>query len=131
MTDYYLMKRILAILTAGIMALLSFNSCEMAVSEFDIKSCEAYLTCYYAGGKPPAIQQRSYEIEGRLRDKDIEDIFYDLSSNVAPGFMSARLEVDFFDWMDNYDYTRAYEFWWETTDLISGDGYYAWEEIID
>lgn len=125
------MKRLLGILAAGMLALLSFNSCEMEGSEFDVKTCEAYLTCFYAGGIPPATQQKSYEIEGRLHDRDIEDIFYDLSSGVAPGFISATLEIDFYDWMDNYDYTRAYDFWWETTDLMSGDGYYAWEELID
>lgn len=125
------MKRLLTILTAGIIALLSFSSCEMMDSEFDSTTCEAYLTCYYAGGIPPALQQKSYELEGRLHDKDVEDIFYDLSSAVAPGFVSASLEIDFYDWMDNYEYTRAYDFWWESTDLMSGDGYYAWEERLE
>jgi len=125
------MKKLLTILTAGIMALLSFTSCEIAGSEFDIQSYNAYLTCYYAGGIPPEMQQKSDDIEGRLRDKDIEDLFYELSSNVTPGFISATLEIDFFDWMDNYEYTRAYDFWWETTNHMSGDGYYAWEEITD
>lgn len=122
------MKRLLSILTAGIMALLSFNSCEMIDSEFNNTSCEAYLTCFYAGGLPTASTQQAYELEGRLRDRDIEAIFSELSSNVQPGFMSAVLEIDFFDWIGNYDYTRAYDFWWEPEDLMSGKGYYAWDE---
>lgn len=113
------------------MALLSFTSCEMAGSEFDSTSCEAYLTCFYAGGLPPVVLQNRYELNGRLHDKDIEDIFYELSSKADPGFISASLELDFYDWMDNYEFTRAYDFWWETTDLMSGDGYYAWEERLE
>ena len=119
------------ILTAGIMALLSFNSCEMIDSEFDDKSCDAFLTCFYAGGLPSASAQQTYEIEGRLRDRDIEAIFDELSSGVPVGFMSAVLEIDFYDWIGNYTYTRAYDFWWEAEDLMSGEGYYAWDERLD
>ena len=119
------------ILTAGIMALLSFNSCEMIDSEFDDKNCDAFLTCFYAGGLPSASAQQTYEIEGRLRDRDIEAIFDELSSGVPAGFMSAVLEIDFYDWIGNYNYTRAYDFWWEAEDLMSGEGYYAWDERLD
>ena len=119
------------ILTAGIMALLSFNSCEMIDSEFDDKSCDAFLTCFYAGGLPSASAQQTYEIEGRLRDRDIEAIFDELSSGVPAGFMAAVLEIDFYDWIGNYNYTRAYDFWWEAEDLMSGEGYYAWDERLD
>ena len=122
------MRNILTIMTAGIIALLSFNSCEAISSEFDQTSCTAYLTCYYAGGLPSARSNQTYEIDGPLRDKDIEDIFHDLCGVVQPGFISAILEIDFYDWMDNYDYTEAYDFWWETTDTASGDGYYAWDK---
>ena len=122
------MKKLFAILTAGIMALLSFNSCEMLDSEFDNTSCEVFLTCFYAGGLPTASVQQVYDLEGRLRDKDIEAIFHELSSEVQQGFMSAVMEIDFYDWMGSYDYTRAYDFWWESVDLMTGDGYYAWAE---
>ena len=100
----------------------------MLDSEFDNTSCEAFLTCFYAGGLPTASVQQIYELDGKLRDKDIEAIFYELSADVQPGFMSAVMEIDFYDWMGNYDYTRAYDFWWEVEDLMSADGYYAWEE---
>lgn len=125
------MKNIPAIMAACLIALLSLNSCEMMDSEFDTSSCDAYLTCYYAGGLPSASAQKSYEIDRRLTDEDIETIFYELCSMVQPGFISATLEIDFFDWMDNYDYTRAYDFWWESTDIISGEGYYAWDERLE
>ena len=81
------MKKLFAILTAGILALLSFNSCEMLDSEFDNTSCEAFLTCFYAGGLPTVSAQQAYELDGKLRDKDIEAIFYELSSGVQPGFI--------------------------------------------
>lgn len=125
-----IMKNILTIMTAGIIALLSFNSCDYH-SEFDQVSCEAYLTCFYAGGMPSCSAQGSYELDGPLMDRDIEAIFYELSDNVQPGFISAVLEIDYFDWMDNYDYTEAYDFWWETSDIMSGEGYYAWDERMD
>lgn len=125
------MKNILTILTAGLIALLSLNSCEVMHGEFDQTSCDAYLTCFYAGGMPSASSQQTYEIERYLSDRDIEDIFYELSSMVQPGFISAVLEIDYYDWMDNYDYTEVYDFWWETTDMLSGDGYYAWEERME
>lgn len=125
------MKKLLAILTAGIMALLSFTSCEMLDSEFDNTSCEAFLTCFYAGGLPSASSQQSYDLAGRLNDDDIEAIFYELSSVVQPGFISAILEIDFYDWIGNYDYTRVYDFWWESEDLMAGKGFYAWDERLE
>lgn len=125
------MKNFLTILTAGIISLLSLNSCDSIHSEFDQVSCEAYLTCFYAGGIPSFSAQKSYEIDGPLRDNDIEAIFYELSEDVQPGFISAVLEIDFFDWMDNYDHTKVYDFWWESSDIMSGDGYYAWDERME
>lgn len=125
------MNRLLTILTAGIIALLSLNSCDVIHSEFDNTSCTAYLTCFYAGGMPSSGAQKSYDLDGPLRDSDIEGIFYELSSMVQPGFISASLEIDFFDWMDNYDYTKAYDFWWESSGILSGDGYYAWDERLE
>ena len=126
-----IMKNILKIMTAGVIALLSLNSCDVMYSEFDTSSCEAYLTCFYAGGMPSACAQKAYELDSPLRDRDIEAIFYELSAMVQPGFVSATLEIDFFDWMDNYDYTKAYDFWWESTDIMSGEGYYAWDERME
>lgn len=125
------MKRFLLFVTACMTALLSLSSCDVIVSEFDETRCEAYLTCFYAGGMPTASAQKTFELYGHLSDRDIEDIFYELSSVVQPGFVSATLEIDFYDWMDNYDYTRAYDFWWEPTDMMSGDGYYAWDERLE
>jgi len=124
------MKNILTIMTAGIIALLSLNSCDYH-DEFDQVSIEAYLTCFYAGGIPSCSTQESYELDRPLMDRDIEDIFYELSNDVQPGFISATLEIDYFDWMDNYDYTEVYDFWWEASDIMSGEGYYAWDERTD
>ena len=64
-----------------------------------------------------------------LSDRDIEDIFYELSEMVRPGFSSATLEIDIYDNFDNYKKTRVFDFWWEVTDIITGDGYYAWDEV--
>lgn len=125
------MRRFLLFVTACMTALLSLSSCDVIVSEFDETRCEAYLTCFYAGGMPTASAHNTYDLDGHLSDRDIEDIFYELSSVVQPGFVSATLEIDFYDWMDNYDYTRAYDFWWEPTDMMSGDGYYAWDERLE
>ncbi len=118
-------------MTAGILILLSFNSCEMIHNEFDASSCDANLTCLYAGGLPSASVHQTYELDGPLRDDDIEDIFFDLCSMVQAGFTDAVLEINFYDWMDNYTHTSVYDFWWETTDFISGDGYYAWDDRLE
>ena len=73
----------------------------------------------------------SFGRDGHLTDREIEDIFLILSESAQRGFTSARLVIDFYDWLDNYDYTRAYDFWWEYTNIHTGDGYYAWDEVRD
>ena len=115
---------------AGLIALLACFSCTFD-SEFDTRTCDAFLSCFYAGGIPTATVEDSFVIEGVLTDREIEEIFYILSDKVHPGFTSARLEIDFYDWLDTYDYTRIYEFWWEYTNIHTGDGYYAWDEVRD
>ncbi len=125
------MRKFLTIVTAGIIALLSLNSCDVVYGEFDATSCDVRLTCYYAGGLPAASAMQTYELDGPLRDRDIEDIFNELSSMVQPGFTNAVMDIDFYDWMDNYTFSSSYEFWWEVTDEFSGDGFYAWDEILD
>ncbi|MBQ2965887.1 MAG: hypothetical protein IJE11_02585 [Bacteroidales bacterium] len=124
------MKRLLIILTAGLTALLSFNSCEISRNEFDASSIDAYLTVYYAGGISPVTVQGRYDLDyPRLSDREVESIFYDLSGLVQPGFLEATLEVEYFDWMDNYIGIDVFEFWWETYDMYTGDGAYLWEEV--
>ncbi len=118
-------------MAAGIVALLSLNSCDVIYGEFDANRCDVYLKCHYAGGLPSSSAQQSYDIDGPLKDKDIEDIFQELSSMVQPGFTDAVMEINFYDWMDNYTHTSLYDFWWKVTDDISGDGYYAWEERLE
>ena len=115
-------------LAAGLLALLACFSCSLD-SEFDTRTCDAFLTCYYAGGMPSITVEDSFVIEGHLTDREIEDIFLILSESAHRGFTSARLVIDFYDWLDNYDYTRAYDFWWEYTNIHTGDGYYAWDEV--
>ena len=117
-------------IAAGLIALLACLSCSMD-SEFNTRTCDAFLSCYYAGGMPSITTQDSFVIEGPITDREIEEIFYILSEHVKPGFTSARLRIDFYDWLDNYDYTRAYDFWWEYTNIHTGDGYYAWDEVRD
>ena len=124
------MKKLLSIITAGIISLLCITSCEYH-SDFDSRSCDAFLTCDYAGGLPSVTAEDSFILEGPMTDRDVEDIFYMLSEAVRPGFTEARLTIDFYDWMDSYDYTRVYDFWWVTEDSYTGDGYYAWDEIFD
>lgn len=124
------MKRLLTILTAGLTILLSSNSCEISRNEFDASVIDAYLTVYYAGGLLPATVQGSYDIDyPRLSEREVEAIFYDLSDLVQPGFLEATLEVEYFDWMDNYIGIEVYEFWWEIFDMYTGDGAYLWEEV--
>ncbi len=125
------MRKFLTLVTAGVIALLSLNSCEMMTSDFDATSCDASLTCFYAGGLPSDSAIETYGLDGPLRDRDIEEIFYELSEDVDPGFIEAVLEINFYDWMDNYTHTAVYYFWWVTTDVISGDGYYAWDERLE
>lgn len=115
-------------LAAGLLALLACLSCS-ADGEFNTRTCDAFLTCYYAGGIPTVTVDDSFVIEGPLRDSDVEEIFLFMSEGVQRGFTSARLVIDFYDWLDNYDYTRLYDFWWEYTNINTGDGYYAWEEV--
>lgn len=117
-------------MTAGIIALLSFNSCEITRNEFDVSSIDAYLTVYYAGGLHPTTVQGRYDLDNPyLSDREIESIFYDLSYHVTPGFLEARLEIEYFDWMDKYIGLEVYDFWWETYDIHSGDGAYVWERV--
>lgn len=116
-------------ISAGLIALLSLNSCNLR-NEFDSTTCVAYLTCNYAGGLPSVNTYNSFTITGPLHDSDVKDIFNSLSEMILPGFVTATLEIDFYDWMNNYDYTRRFEFWWEPTDPISGQGYYAWDEFF-
>ncbi len=118
-------------MAAVISAMLSFNSCNAEMGIFNETTCKANLTCYYAGGLPSASSHQVYELDKRLSDKQIEDIFFELCSVVQPGFTTAVLELNFYDWMDNYKYTSVYDFWWETTNPNSGDGYYAWDERME
>jgi len=124
------MKRILSIITAGLIALLSFNSCEFQ-SEFAKTTYDAFLTCNYAGGLPPVTVFRSYETDMELQERDIEEMFYAMTEMIKPGFVSATLTLDKYDWMGNYELTRVFEFWWETTNPVTGDGYYAWDEFFE
>ena len=118
-------------LTAGLLALLSMTSCGNIDSDFDEKSCEAFLTCYYAGGFEAEMSEETYHIKGYLSNKEIEDIFYDLIEEVTPGFYAALLEIDFYNWMDDFSHTDVYDFWWEPTNDLTGEGYYAWDERDD
>ena len=124
------MKALLKIrnLAAGLIALLACFSCSLD-GEFNTRTCDAFLTCYYAGGIPTVTAEDSFVIEGTLTGNDVEEIFLFLSEGVQRGFTSARLVIDFYDWLDNYDYTKSYDFWWEYTDINTGDGFYAWDEV--
>lgn len=123
------MKRIITLLAAGLIAMTAFSSCEINIGTSQEVSIDAYLTVYYAGGLPEASVQGRYDLpSSHLSERDIEDIFYDLSSVLQPGFTDAVLDIDFYDWMDSYKYTRTFDFWWEYYDYVTGDGYYAWQE---
>ena len=123
-----LFSNITIILTAGLLALLSLSSCSNLTTDFDERSCEAFLTAYYAGGFEAETSHRSYQIDSYLSDKEIEEMFYDLIEDVTPGFYAAFLELDFYDWMDDFTHTEIYDFWWEPTNDLTGAGYYAWDE---
>lgn len=114
---------------AGAVALMSLCSCEINIGIHNEVSIDAYLTAYYAGGLPSPTTQGRYELRSEhLSNRQIEDIFYELSSTMQPGFTDAVLEIEFFDWKDNFIYMRTFDFWWEYEDYITGKGYYAWQE---
>lgn len=125
------MKRLMTFISAGIIALLSFTSCHIEWVD-DSGSIEASLTCYYAGGMPAATAFQTYDLHDTdLSDREIEDVFYELSEVVRPGFSEAMLEINIYDSRDHYRETRLFEFWWETTNIFTGDGFYAWEEVFE
>ena len=64
-------------LTAGLIALLSMTSCGNIDSDFDERTCEAFLTCYYAGGFESEMSNKTYHIKGYLSNREIEGIFYE------------------------------------------------------
>ena len=122
------MKRFITILSAGIISLLSFSSCDFEWAD-DSGSAEATLTCYYAGGLPSASTHLTYELtDTHLSNHEIEDIFLELSEVVRPGFIDAVLEIHIYDSYDHYKKTRIFDFWWEI-DPNTGEGYYAYEEV--
>lgn len=123
------MRRLYALILAGTAALLSLCSCEINIGSVQDCSIDAYLTAYYAGGLPSVTSQGRYELRSeRLTDRQIEDIFYELSSTMQPGFTDAVLEIEFYDWLDNFKYMRTFDFWWEYYDYGIGDGHYLWAE---
>ncbi len=122
------MKRFITILSAGIIALLSFSSCDFEWAD-NSGTAEASLTCYYAGGLPSASAHQTYELnDTHLSNHEIEDIFLELSEVVRPGFIDAVLEIHIYDSYDHYKKTRTFDFWWKI-DPHTGEGYYAYEEI--
>ena len=122
------MKRFITIISAGIIALLSLNSCHIEWAD-DSGSAEAHLTCYYAGGLPTATASQEYDLhDTHLSDYEIEDIFLHLSDVVKPGFIDAVLEIHIYDSYDHFKKTRIFDFWWEI-DPLTGEGYYAWDEV--
>lgn len=122
------MKRFITIISAGIIALLSLNSCHIEWAD-DSGSAEAHLTCYYAGGLPTATAFQEYDLhDTHLSDYEIEDIFLHLSDVVKPGFIDAVLEIHIYDSYDHFKKTRIFDFWWEI-DPRTGEGYYAWDEV--
>ena len=129
------MKRILSIITAGLIALLSFSSCggiQYNNKEFIAASIDAYLTGYYAGGFQSETTQGRYDLRGSyLTDRDIEDIFKDLSRYLPETFYEADLEIIYYDWMDNPVDGRLFSFWWVMQDYETGRGFYDWEEVYD
>lgn len=122
------MKRFITIISAGILALLSFSSCEFEWVD-NSGTAEADLTCYYAGGLPSVNVHQTYDLyDTHISDREIEDMFLELSEVVRPGFIDAVLEIHIYDSYDHYKKTRIFDFWWEI-DPITGEGYYAWDEI--
>lgn len=123
------MRRLFALIMAGTAALMLLCSCEINIGTRHDVSIDAYLTAYYAGGLPSVTSQGTYDLHSeRITDRQIEELFYDLSRTMQPGYGEAVLEIEFYDWLDNYMYTRTFDFWWEYYDYATGDGYYAWEE---
>ena len=124
------MKRFITIISAGIIALLSLNSCDIDIHWNDNSgSVDATLTCYYAGNLPAVTADQTYKLDDTyLSDYEIEDIFLELSEVVRPGFIDAVLEIHIYDSYDHYKKTRIFDFWWEI-DPNTGEGYYAYEEV--
>lgn len=122
------MKRFITLISAGIIALLSLSSCHIQLGD-DTGTAEASLTCYYAGNLPVATAFNTYDLyDTHMSDREIEDIFLELSEVVRPGFIDAVLEINIYDCFDHFKRARVFEFWWEI-DPYTGEGYYAWDEI--
>lgn len=127
------MKKLFTMIAAGLLALLSFNSCGIHYNdEFEAASIDAYLTGYYAGGFHSETTQGRYDIEGHyLTDRDIEEIFRDLARMLPETFYEADLEIVYYDWMDNPVDERMFTFWWVMEDFNTGRGFYDWKEIYE
>lgn len=122
------MKRLITIISAGIIALLSFNSCSFEWID-DSGSAEALLTCRYAGNLPTVTAFQTYDLhDTNISDREIEDIFMQLCEVVAPGFIDAVLEIHIYDSNEHFKKTRVFDFWWEANPM-TGEGYYAWDEV--
>ena len=122
------MKRSITIISAGIIALLSLSSCKLEWAD-DSGSAEAVLTCRYAGNLPTATAFQTYDLDDiHISDREIEDIFLQLCEVVRAGFIDAVLEIHIYDNNEHFKKTRVFDFWWET-DPMTGEGYYAWDEI--
>ena len=124
------MKRFITIISAGIIALLSFSSCDIDIHWNDNSgSVDAALTCYYAGNLPAVTASQTYKLDDtHLSVYEIEDMFLHLSEVVKPGFIDADLEIHIYDSYDHFKKTRIFDFWWEI-DPRTGEGYYAWDEV--
>jgi len=119
-----IMKKFLVIIAIVSAAVLSLSSCSIDINIGDNLNTDAYLTAYYAGGLPDATSQGHYGFSSTyLSDRDVEDIFYDLSQVLRPGFTDAVLEVEFYNRRGEFRSVRVYDFWWEPE-----NGWYAWEE---
>lgn len=88
------MKRVLALLSL-VCALLVAGSCHYDVN----LSIQADVQLLYFSGPPVRIGPVLYEGFHRnsLTDKDLEDIFLDLTQKVKPEFNSAILHLEIFD----------------------------------
>ncbi len=66
------MRKFLTIAVAGIITLFSLNSCEVMTGEFDSTSCDANLTCFYAGGLPSSSAHQYYELDARSATRTLK-----------------------------------------------------------
>ena len=119
------MKRLISTFIISIVAIFTVSSCDL-FEPIPI-SCEARLTCSYAGMLEDLQTDPVYfEFDNNyINDNDIIYIFEEIlsSSKIKPNFIDAWLDINIYNLDDQFLRTESYYFWWDDI-----EGAYLFEE---